>query len=42
MTEEKMKETRFGFEGRWNRLNSIRTVTSTLTFIILIAAAQFT
>lgn len=42
MTNENMQSVRLNFESRWNLFNTIRTLTSTLTFIILLAADKFT
>jgi uncharacterized membrane protein len=37
-SDEDAKGRRFGFEGRWNRLNLVRTITSVVAFILLIVA----
>lgn len=36
MTPEEMDIFRKGFESKWNRLNLIRTISSTLTFLLLV------
>ena len=38
MTPEQMDEFRKGFENKWNRLNLIRTISSSLTFLLLVIA----
>jgi uncharacterized membrane protein len=38
MTPEQMDEFRKGFESKWNRLNSIRTISSAITFLLLVLA----
>jgi len=38
MTPEQMNEFRKGFERKWNRLNLIRTICSSLTFLLLVIA----
>ncbi|WP_319480232.1 DUF1772 domain-containing protein [uncultured Draconibacterium sp.] len=38
MTPEQMDEFRKGFESKWNRLNIIRTISSTLAFLLLVIA----
>lgn len=38
MTPEQMDEFRKGFESKWNRFNLIRTISSTLTFLLLLIA----
>lgn len=38
MTLEQMEEFRKGFENKWNRLNHIRTISSFLTFLMLVIA----
>lgn len=38
MTPEQMDEFRKGFEIKWNRLNLIRTISSSLTFLLLVTA----
>ena len=38
MTPEQMDEFRKGFESKWNRLNIIRTISSTLAFLLLAIA----
>jgi uncharacterized membrane protein len=38
MTPEQMDEFRKGFESKWNRLNHIRTISSILTFLLLVTA----
>jgi uncharacterized membrane protein len=38
MTPEQMNEFRKGFESKWNRLNSIRTISSAITFLLLVIA----
>lgn len=38
MTPEQMNEFRKGFESKWNRLNLIRTISSLLTFLLLVIA----
>lgn len=38
MSEPDMQEFRIGFEKRWNRLNMVRTVSSTITFLLLLIA----
>lgn len=38
MTAERMEEFRMGFESKWNRLNLIRTISSFLTFLLLVIA----
>lgn len=42
MTQEQMAAFRSGFEDKWNRLNTIRTVSSALSFLfLLIACLQY-
>ncbi len=36
MTQEQMDEFRKGFESKWNRLNTIRTISSIATFLLLV------
>jgi len=36
MTPEQMDEFRKGFESKWNRLNLIRAISSSLTFLLLV------
>jgi uncharacterized membrane protein len=38
MTPEQMDVFRKGFESKWNRLNHIRTISSILTFLLLVIA----
>jgi uncharacterized membrane protein len=38
MTPEQMDEFRKGFESKWNRLNTIRTISSAITFLLLVMA----
>lgn len=38
MSPEQMNAFRLGFESKWNNLNSIRTITSSITFILLVLA----
>ncbi len=38
MSPEQMQSFRFGFERKWNSLNTVRTVCSSLSFILLIMA----
>ncbi|MCG6190058.1 anthrone oxygenase family protein [Maribellus maritimus] len=38
MTPEQMDEFRKSFESKWNRLNLIRTISSTITFLLLVIA----
>lgn len=38
MTPEQMDEFRKGFESKWNRLNHIRTISSFITFLLLVFA----
>jgi uncharacterized membrane protein len=38
MTVEQMASYRLGFENKWNNLNTIRTICSSLSFILLIMA----
>ena len=38
MTPEQMEEFRKGFESKWNRFNHIRTISSFLTFLLLVIA----
>ena len=38
MTPEQMDEFRKGFENKWNRLNLIRTISSSLMFLLLVIA----
>jgi uncharacterized membrane protein len=38
MTPEQMDEFRKGFESKWNRLNLIRSISSFLTFLLLVIA----
>ena len=37
-SSDDIKQKRAGFEGRWNRLNMIRTISSSIAFIVLIIA----
>lgn len=38
MTPEQMDEFRKGFESKWNRLNTIRTISSAIMFLLLVMA----
>ena len=38
MTSEQMASFRLGFESKWNNLNMIRTICSSLSFVLLIMA----
>mgnify|MGYP006295120143 FL=1 len=38
MTPEQMDEFRKGFENKWNRLNLVRSISSFLTFLLLVLA----
>jgi uncharacterized membrane protein len=38
MTPEQMDEFRKSFESKWNRLNTIRTISSAITFLLLVIA----
>ncbi len=38
MTSEQMASFRLGFESKWNNLNMIRTICSSLSFVLLIIA----
>jgi uncharacterized membrane protein len=38
MTPEQMNTFRLGFESKWNNLNTLRTVTSSITFMLLLIA----
>ncbi len=39
MNHEQMASFRLGFESKWNKLNMIRTICSSLFFVLLILAS---